>query len=344
MHEQASIGPTSIDSINTNTGTCKTDIGFGPSRSRNDHSPFIETRSTRRPDRNRDEMTPFLLEGDMNISLSSPEGPKSNLHHMQMQRQMKVFEEMNAQLLIVLMKNTNKSRKALERSERNRKRSHERASRTTSHDCDLKCTTHQEDHGNVQDFESRPIKRKTLDLGGNASRDNCLCHPLKKDEKTHEREPSSFIQLGLDDLVQQDFEVGGHEYDVHASFCPFEDSSVDSECSNEQEAEASTYAAAVPTSIRRASISLSYEHEYAYHDEYENEQMIEPTSLLGSSSRKGFMQNVSTDIPTVEQHNSFDTTIIQDDYRNQPLLPMYSEPIPLSCDDKEVLLRVLNAV
>ena len=81
-------------------------------------------------------MTPLVLEGHMNISLSSPEGPKSNLHHMQMQRQMKVFEEMNAQLLIVLMKNTNKSRKVLERSERSRKRSHERASRTTSHDCE----------------------------------------------------------------------------------------------------------------------------------------------------------------------------------------------------------------
>ena len=132
---------------------------------------------------------------------------------------------------------------------------------------------------------------------------------------------------------------------MHASFYPFEDSSVDSECSNEQEAEAtSTHAAAVPTSIRRASISLSYEHEYAYHDKYENEHMIEPTSLLGSLSRKGFIQNVSTDIPIVEQHNSFDTTIIQNVYKNQPLLPMNSEPIPLSCDDKEVLLRVLNAV
>ena len=273
------------------------------------------------------------------MSLSSPEGPKSNLHHMQMQRQMKVFKEMNAQRLICLMKNTNKSRKALERSERSRKR---------SHNLDLKHTT-QEDHGHVQDFESRPIKRTSLlDLGGNASRNNCLCHPLEKDGKTHEREPSSFIEIGLDDLVRQDCECGsGREYDVHASFYPFEDSSVDSECSNKQEAEASTHTAAVPTSLRRASIYPSYEHEYAYHDDHENknEQMIEPASLLGSSSRgKGFMQNVSTDIPIVEQHDSFDTTIIQDDYRNQPLLPMYSEPIPLSCDDKEVLLRVLNAV
>ena len=353
--EPASIG-TTIDSIYMNTPGDASDIGCGPSLSRNDHSPFIETRSTRLEDPNRDEMTPFLLEGDMNmsqsLSLSPSEAPNSNLHHM-MQRQMqmkrkmqmerKMFEEMNAELLISLMKNSNKSRKALERSERSRKRSSELASRTTSHDHDFIKYTIQEDHGHVQDFERRPMKRKALDPGGNASRNDYPCHPLKNDEQTHERDPSFFLQLGLDDLVQQDCEFGGHDdYDGHASSYPFEGSSVDSESSNEQEAEGSAYAAATSTSLRpAASITPPYEHAYAYHDEHQNVQIIEPTSLLGSSSRKDFMQKLTNSIPIVE-HNSFDTTITQDDYRNRPLLPMCSEPRPLSCDDKEVLLRLLN--
>ena len=374
--EPASIG-TTTDSIYMNTPGDAFDISFGPSRSRNDHSLLIQTKSTRLEDPNRNEMTPFLLEGDMNmsqsLSLSPSEAPNSNLHHMmqrqrqrqrqrkrqrkmqrQMQRKMqmerKMFEEMNAQLLISLMKNSNKSRKALERSERSersRKRSSERASRTTSHDHDIIKYTIQEDHGHVQDFERRPMKRRALDPVGNASHDDYPCHPLKNDEQTHEIEPSFFLQLGLDDLAQQDCEFGGphDDYDghVHASSYPFEGSSVDSESSTEQEAEGSTYAAATCTSLRpAASITPPYEHEYAYHDEHENVQKIEPTSLLGSSSRKGFMQKLTNSIPIAE-HNSFDmTTITQDDYRNRPLLPVCSEPIPLSCDDKEVLLRLLN--
>ena len=364
-HVQANTG-TCTESVNINTSTCDSDLGIGPALSRNyQHSPFIETRSTRR-DRNRDEqMTAFLLQKDRNMCLPPSEAPNSNLHHtqlqllqMQMQRQRQMqrnmSEETNAQHLISLTTNTNKSRRALERSY---VRSRKRASRNTpSHNRNLKRTSTQEYHGHVQDFESRPTKRTTLDPDGNANHNAFLCNTLKSDEKIYEIDPSFFLQLGLlDDLVQQDCEFDGHDY-AHASsyyYYPFDDSSFDPECSNEQEAEGSTYAAAVPASLQPASVSPSNEqpqHEYAYHDEelFENdEQMtrIEPTWFLGSSSLKGFTQNVSASISSpVVEHNSFDTTITEDDYRNRPLLPMHSEPRPLSRDDKEVLLRVLNAV
>ena len=366
-HVQVNNG-TCTESVNINTSTCASDLGIGPGAlSRNDQqhrSPFIETRSTRR-NRNRDEqMTAFLLQEDRNMCLPPSEAPNSNLHHtqlqllqIQLQRQMQtqrnMSEETNAQYLISLTTNTNKSRRALGRSY---VRSRKRASRNTpSHNRNLKRSSTQEYHGHVQDFESRPTKRTTLDPDGNADHNAFLCNALKSDEKTYEIDPSFFLQLGLDDIVQQDCEFDGHDY-AHASsyYYPFEDSSFDPECSNEQEAGGSTYAAAVPaSSLQPASVSPSNEqpqHEYAYHDEelFENHEQItriEPTWFLGSSSLKGFMQNVPASISSlVVEHNSFDTTITEDDYRNRPLLPMHSEPRPLSSNDKEVLLRVLNAV